>query len=71
MDEIYRELNNPSCKTSLDAYRIGKKYGYNKAINDMLTIIKEMRETATAMGWAESESACDRFIIQAEKLRKI
>lgn len=43
--------------------------GYNKAIDDMISIITEMRDTATAMMWAESESACDRFIVQAEQLK--
>lgn len=44
--------------------------GYNKACNDMLFILGEMRETTQAMMQPDLEYACNRFIEQVEKLKK-
>lgn len=48
-----------------------KMLAYKNAIDDMIHIINEMRETARFMMNTEYEYACDRFIEQAEQLIKI
>lgn len=36
IEEIYKKINHPSCKTFLNAYRIGEKDGYEKGRNDAI-----------------------------------
>lgn len=79
-------MNNPmdnyacagNCPIVEDAYKKGHMDGSltvrseiaTHVIEEMETIIREMQETAQAMMWAESESACECFMKQTEKLKE-
>lgn len=78
IDENYtKELCDAVAKTILNAFENLTiedvnmyQLGYNKALDDMINIIKEMRETAQFLMKTDYEYACDRFIEQAEQLIK-